>query len=91
MRDQTYCEKISTTEEKAGNQSSSGANRVDDEYVMPWLMKEPFERVLDIGCGVGRIISKLAAAGKEAYGVDLPCLSGFWSQSANNPEHFFHA
>jgi SAM-dependent methyltransferase len=91
MRDQTYCEKISTTEEKAGNQSSSGANRVDDEYVMPWLMREPFERVLDVGCGVGRIISKLAAAGKEAYGVDLPCLAGFWSQDENDPEKFFHA
>jgi SAM-dependent methyltransferase len=32
---------------------------------------EPGARVLDVGCGVGQVVARLAEAGFEAYGVDV--------------------
>jgi 2-polyprenyl-3-methyl-5-hydroxy-6-metoxy-1,4-benzoquinol methylase len=32
---------------------------------------EPGARVLDVGCGVGQVVARLAEAGYEAYGVDV--------------------
>lgn len=32
---------------------------------------EPGARVLDVGCGVGQVVARLAEAGCEAYGVDV--------------------
>jgi SAM-dependent methyltransferase len=78
----------STTQGKAEAQSSAGAKRVDDEYIKPFIHQEHFERVLDVGCGVGRTISSLLEEGYEAYGIDLPCLSQFWSQAGNSVDNF---
>lgn len=84
-------EKSSTTEEHSLNQSSEGANRLDDEFIVPYVDREPGGRILDVGCGIGRTVSKLVARGREAYGVDLPCLSGFWAELRRDPERFFCA
>ena len=32
---------------------------------------EPGARVLDVGCGVGQVVARLAEAGFEAHGVDV--------------------
>lgn len=68
---------------------SSGAVRIDEEYIKPLFRQEPYERVLDVGCGVGRLVNSLLAEGKDAYGVDLPCLSPFWHKAGNEPARFF--
>ena len=45
--------------------SNYGADLVDV------LDPQPGERILDVGCGTGRLTAKLAEAGAEATGVDL--------------------
>lgn len=56
---------------------------------MPYLQKELFSTVLDMGCGIGKGISRLRKLGFEAYGIDLPDLSPFWSKYGNDPKAFF--
>jgi SAM-dependent methyltransferase len=77
----------STTEEYAEDQSVAG-QRFFNEYLHPWLDQEPFRRVLDVGCGVGRGISQLIREGYDAYGIDLPNLSRFWQQAGNDRGRF---
>lgn len=81
--------KESTTDELAELQAGSGAERLDEEYVLPYLKREPSRRVLDVGCGIGRTVNRMLQEGYDAYGVDLPCLSGFWSRMQNDPGRFF--
>lgn len=38
--------------------------------VVEWLSAQPRERILDLGCGDGRLTSQLAATGAEVVGVD---------------------
>jgi len=78
----------STTVEYAHIQEAVGL-RFYNEFLRPLLLVEPFERVLDAGCGMGVGISELARAGYEAYGIDLPHLSRFWSHADNPPKNFF--
>ncbi|MHB8160067.1 MAG: methyltransferase domain-containing protein [Thermoleophilia bacterium] len=82
-------EKDSTTEEHAERQASEGAQRIDQEYLIPYLRREPAERVLDAGCGIGRTVTNLLANGYDAYGIDLPCLAEYWFSAGNDPERFF--
>jgi SAM-dependent methyltransferase len=89
LLDESLYEKVSTTEEHARAQSSDGADRVDKEYIIPYLMSEGFQRVLDVGCGIGRTMSRLIEQGYDAYGIDLPILSEFWAQAGNDPGRFF--
>ncbi len=77
-----------TTGELARLQASSGAERMDDEYIIPYLRREPFARMLDVGCGIGRTVPKLLGLGYEAYGVDLPGPSGFWSRQQRGKNSF---
>jgi SAM-dependent methyltransferase len=78
------------TEEDVVIQHESGY-RVYNEYIKPWLAEEPFEKVLDVGCGLGRGVMTLAEEGQEAYGVDLPSLTGLWAVAGNEPQRFFCA
>ncbi|MFB3887578.1 MAG: class I SAM-dependent methyltransferase [Thermodesulfobacteriota bacterium] len=77
-----------TTEDYAKDQESNGF-RFYTEYLRPFLLREPFKRILDVGCGIGKGISSLLSEGYDAYGVDLPSLSRFWAQAGNDPNHFF--
>ncbi len=78
----------STTEEYAQDQACDGY-RIYEDYLKPFLLQESFQRVLDVGCGVGRGISQLLKEGYDAYGIDLPNLARFWAQVGNDPAHFF--
>ena len=82
-----FHEITSTSNDYASNQFANG-DRVFDEYLMPYFQKEPFLRVLDVGCGIGRGTSKLKKMGYEAYGVDLPNLSPYWNTYGNDPGTF---
>lgn len=86
--DKTIYEIDSTTEEYAKIQESCGV-RAYNEYLKPFLLQEPFKRVLDVGCGIGKVISMLIEDGYDAYGIDLPNLTKFWAQVGNDPQHFF--
>ena len=82
-------DKESTTDELAELQANDGAVRLDEEYVLPFVRREPARRILDVGCGIGRTVSRLLAEGLDAYGVDLPCLTRFWQKQGLSPERFF--
>lgn len=79
----------STTDDHAERQENSGAVRLDEEYILPFIRREPANRVLDVGCGVGRTVSRLLDEGVDAYGIDLPCLARFWQERGLSPERFF--
>jgi ubiquinone/menaquinone biosynthesis C-methylase UbiE len=38
--------------------------------VLEWLAPQPGERILDLGCGDGRLTTKIVAAGAQVLGVD---------------------
>jgi SAM-dependent methyltransferase len=76
-----------TTEEYAALQASS-STRFYGEYLKPYLVREPFERVLDVGCGLGGAVSLMAEDGFDAYGVDIPSLAKFWVRAGNDPRRF---
>ena len=82
-------DKESTTDELAEQQANAGAVRLDEEYILPFVRREPARRILDVGCGIGRTVSRLLAAGLDAYGVDLPCLARFWQSQGLSPDRFF--
>jgi len=63
-------------------------DRVFVDYMKPLFEREPFETVLEVGCGVGRITKLFAEAGAEAYGIDLPILSSLWAREGNDPRRF---
>ena len=86
--DKTICEIDTTTEDHSKIQEFCGV-RVFNEYIKPLMIQEPFRRVLDVGCGVGKGISMLIDEGYEAYGIDLPSLCKFWVRVSNKPQHFF--
>ncbi len=79
----------STTDDHVKRQEDSGAVRLDEEYILPFIRREPVNRVLDVGCGVGRTVSRLLAEGVDAYGIDLPCLARFWQERGLSPKRFF--
>ncbi|MCL4473126.1 MAG: methyltransferase domain-containing protein [Actinobacteria bacterium] len=87
--DRSCFETASTTDEHAEMQSSPGAVRMDEEFIIPYLLGEPEGRYLDAGCGIGRTVSRLLEQGQDAYGIDLPCLSEYWRRFGNDPERFF--
>jgi len=76
-----------TTEEHAHAQQDTG-DRVFIRFFKPLFEREPFGTVLEVGCGVGRIVTLLAEAGADAYGIDLPGLSAFWAREGNDPRRF---
>lgn len=86
--DKSMAEIDTTTDEYAEDQNACG-DRLYNEFLRPYLAREPFLRVLDVGCGIGRGISRLLEEGIEAYGIDLPGLSKYWAQAGNDPDHFF--
>ncbi len=77
----------STTDDYAHTQELSG-KRVYDDYLKPYLLQEPVERVLDVGCGIGQTVNYLIEDGYDAYGIDLPNLSKYWAKAGNSPQHF---
>jgi 2-polyprenyl-3-methyl-5-hydroxy-6-metoxy-1,4-benzoquinol methylase len=43
---------------------------VDDDFFLSVVQERPADRVLDLGCGSGRLALGLAAAGYKVTGVD---------------------
>ena len=81
---------VESTSEAYAEDQRTGKERFFQEFLRPYLYSEPFQRVLEVGSGLGMEISFLLAEGRDAYGVDLPCLSPFWARLGNDPNHFLH-
>jgi len=84
-------ERVETTTEEYADEQRENWRRFYDAFLAPWLEREDANRILEIGCGVGMGIRFSNEAGKEAYGIDLPCLSPFWAKVENDPAAFFLA
>lgn len=82
--------RYTTTKEYAESQERTGS-RIFESYVRPWLNREPYQTVLDVGCGMGRGVKALVEEGGDAFGVDLPHYSPFWGRSGNDPSRFVFA
>lgn len=67
----------------------SDAPRLYSEYLEPLLFREPFRRVLNVGCGVGAEIPMLRRKGYEVYGIDLPYASNHWKRLGYDSRYFF--
>jgi SAM-dependent methyltransferase len=74
-------------EDYAHRQKVAG-DRVFNHYLKPLFEREPFETVLEVGCGVGTIVNLFAKAGADAYGIDLPLLSSIWAGEGNDRRRF---
>lgn len=68
---------------------SAGADRLYEEFLAPWVEREPVDRLLDAGCGSGDAVARFGDAGTEAYGIDLPKASPFWAEAGRDPDRFF--
>jgi SAM-dependent methyltransferase len=82
---------IETTTNGYADEQHCAGRRVFHQYLKPLLDKEPFDAVLDAGCGMGEAVVLLRSAGIKAYGVDLPCLSPFWAKADRDRNSFFCA
>ena len=80
---------VSTTTEDYARTQESGANRFYAEYLKPHIVQEPCQRILDVGCGVGGVVTCLIEDGYDAYGIDLPALSKYWAKNGNDSKRFF--
>jgi len=47
------------------------------------------QRVLDVGCGVGALVTALLERGLDAYGVDVPAVAPQWTKAGNDAGRFF--
>ena len=77
----------STTDEYAQLQISTGA-RVYEKFLRPLFDKEPFEKVLDVGCGLGMGIQNLIHDGFDAYGLDMSNLAPYWEKHQLDHKRF---
>lgn len=84
-------EHVETTTDEYADEQRAHWRRFYDDFLEPWLQRENAERILEIGCGVGMGIRFARERGKEAYGIDLPCLAPYWAKVENDPASFFLA
>lgn len=80
---------IVTTDEDYSRAQEVNGKRIYKEYLKPYVLQGPSDKMLDVGCGIGQTVNSLIEDGFDAYGVDLPDLSRFWAREGNSPEHFF--
>jgi SAM-dependent methyltransferase len=80
---------INTTTAEYAQQQINGNERKTETFLIPLLKKFSANAVLDVGCGVGVMVSALYNKGYDAYGVDLACVEGYWSKLDYNKDRFF--
>jgi SAM-dependent methyltransferase len=78
------CERL---EGYAAGQESSG-ERFYRDFLRPFVVGEPVERILDAGCGTGAAAENFEKDGFEAYGIDLPKASRFWKEAGRSPDRY---
>lgn len=58
-------------------------------YFKLYQYQEKSKRILDVGCGIGKLVSEAIKDGYDAYGIDLPYMSRSWFKRGNDPKKFF--
>ena len=76
-----------TTDDYAAEQLAMNAQKAVD-FVLPIIRRVGAQSVVDVGCGVGRMVTTLHGMGLDAYGVDLTGLQSRW-QHLNVPKDRF--
>jgi SAM-dependent methyltransferase len=77
-----------TSDEYAETQLNINARKTVD-FILPKLQAAGANRILDVGCGMGTMVTTLCKTGLDAYGVDLAGLHSRWQQQQLDPHRFF--
>lgn len=77
-----------TTDDYAQTQQQINARKTLD-FVLPHIRTCGARSVLDIGCGVGKMVTTLVDEGFDAYGVDLSGLQGRWTHLGLAKDRFY--
>lgn len=77
-----------TTDEYAEAQRTQNVQKTLD-FVLPHIEARQASTVLDVGCGLGTMVTTLTKLGYAAYGVDLSGLTGRWSADGLSRDRFF--
>jgi SAM-dependent methyltransferase len=67
-----------TTDEYAAEQLHANAKKTLD-FIVPVVERCGARSVVDIGCGIGTMVTTLLGRGYDAYGVDVAGLSARWN------------
>lgn len=77
-----------TTEEYASEQMEGNVDKTRS-YLLPLIDKYDVRTAVDLGCGVGTMVTELLNHGIDAYGVDLISLNPFWEKMGHDKDRFF--
>ncbi len=77
-----------TTDEYAEAQRQLNARKTLD-FVLPQIEALQARSVLDVGCGIGTMVTTLRQRGLDAYGVDLAGLQTRWRHAELPADRFF--
>jgi SAM-dependent methyltransferase len=77
-----------TTDDYADTQLQLNERKALD-FVLPLIRNTGARSVLDVGCGVGKMVTTLTTEGYNAYGVDLSGLQNRWKHLNLPSSHFF--
>ncbi len=79
---------IESTEESYAARQESGGPRTYEAYLRAWLRERPVQSALDVGCGIGAIVSCLLDDGYDAVGVDMRAVAALWAAAGLDPGAF---
>lgn len=77
-----------TTDEYADTQLNINVRKTFD-FIEPQLRIAQARTVLDVGCGMGTMVTTLQEMGYEAYGVDIPGMHTRWAAIGRPASNFF--
>jgi len=77
-----------TTDDYADEQMQLNERKALD-FVLPHIRTCEAKKVLDVGCGIGKMVTTLSAEGYDAYGVDLSGLQNRWKRLKQPESNFF--
>jgi len=79
---------VNTTDEAFAGHQETGGPRTYEAYLRPWLAENGARSVLDVGCGVGAVVSSMAADGFDPVGLDVRGVAHYWAEAGRDPDRF---
>lgn len=59
------------------------------QYLSTRYPLSEYQKVLDVGCGLGYLTHSFTRNGYDAYGVDIASTARHWEMAGRNPENYF--